>query len=123
MDQSIFKKMHIKPHTSGRMFYAPEIYIEMMKNQDDVDFEGENPTFLHLFVTSLAEYNERIKEVLPLVNDKTRLWISYKKQQGKEKFDINRDSFFELVLRDGLKPFSNVALDESWSCIGFKKAI
>lgn len=123
MDQSIFKKMHIKPNTSGHMFYAPQIYIEMMKNQDYVDFESENPTFLHLFVISLTEYNERIKEVLPLLNDLTRLWISYKKQQGKVKFDINRDSLFDLGLRDGLKPLSNIAPDETWSCIGFKKAI
>lgn len=123
MDQSIFKKMHVKPHTAGRMFYAPEEYVIMTKFQDYVDFTADHPTFLHLFVTSISEYNKRIVEVLPLVNEETKLWISYKKQTSKEKYDINRDSFFDLATKDGLRPFSNVALDETWSCIGFKKVI
>lgn len=123
MDQTLFKKMHVKPNTIGRMFYAPNAYVEMTKNQELINFNGEDPTFLHLFVTSLQEYNERIHEILPLVNEKTKLWISYKKQHGKHTYDINRDSFFHLGIRDGLKPFSNVRLDETWSCIGFKKAI
>lgn len=122
MDINVFKKMRVKQGISGKVFYAPEAYLDLIKQQDVIDFNGENPTFLHLFVTSKKEYDERIQEILPLLKETSRLWISYKKSTNKIKYDINRDSFFDLGLRDGIFPFANVALDEEWSCIGFKKA-
>jgi hypothetical protein len=122
MDINVFKKMRVKQGISGKVFYAPEAYLDLIKQQDVIDFNGENPTFLHLFVTSKKEYDERIQEILPLLKETSRLWISYKKSTNKIKYDINRDSFFDLGLRDGITPFANVALDEEWSCIGFKKA-
>lgn len=123
MDTTVFQKMRIKPGTSGRHFYAPESYITMIKNQNLIDFKADNPLFFHLFVTSQEEYDARIQEVLSqMMHPQSRLWISYRKRQKTIAYNINRDSFFELGKRDGLVPFSNVALDEEWSCIGFKKA-
>jgi hypothetical protein len=123
MDVHVFSKMKLKQGTQGRYFFAPEAYINMIRLQTYIDFEGEDPTFFHLFVTSKEEYDERIQHVLPLIKDnRTKLWISYKKAYHKKTYNINRDTFFELGKRDGLIPYSNVSLDEEWSCIGFKKA-
>lgn len=79
MDINVFKKMRVKQGISGKVFYAPEAYLDLIKQQDVIDFNGENPTFLHLFVTSKKEYDERIQEILPLLKETSRLWISYKK--------------------------------------------
>ncbi len=123
MDASVYQKMRVKPQTVGRYFYAPKDYIEMTKSQTHIDFLGDHPTFFHLFVTSQEEYDTRILDVLPLLKDhNSRLWISYKKASKNKTYDINRDTFFALSKRDGLTPFSNVALDREWSCLGFKKA-
>jgi hypothetical protein len=122
MQKDVFIKMRLKKGTVGRAFFAPQAYLEMIKEQDIVDFEGENPIFFHLFVTSKEEYHERIKDILPMLNEHSRLWISYKKSTKNRTYNINRDSFFSLAEKDHLRPFSNVALDEEWSCLGFKKA-
>jgi len=41
MDINVFKKMRIKQGTSGKVFYAPEAYLKLIKQQDIIDFEGE----------------------------------------------------------------------------------
>ena len=59
MDQSVYKKMHVKPNTPGKYLYAPQEYIEMTIKQDYVNFESEDtPLFIHLFI-------EFVKEVKP----------------------------------------------------------
>jgi len=124
MDATVFKKMHVKPGTSGIYFYAPKAYQEMVKNQDYIDFNSKNkPKFIHLFVESKEEYDMRIHEVISIVDDDARLWISYKKSTNKVKYNINRDSFFIFAKQVGLIPNANISLDEEWSCVGFKKSL
>lgn len=124
MDASVFGKMRVKPGTPGVFLYAPFAYQEMAKKQDIVDFDSqEKPKFIHLFVESIQDYENRIKDVLSMMDTGTRLWISYKKSNHQKKYDINRDSFFILGKRDGLTPNANIALDEEWSCVGFKKTL
>jgi len=121
MDQSVYKKMHVKPNTPGKYLYAPQEYIEMTKNQDYVNFRSEAvPLFIHLFIESKEDYLFRRDELQKLVTKETRIWISYRKSTSKHKFDINRDSLFALAKLDGFTAYSNIALDENWSCLGFK---
>lgn len=121
MDQSIYKKMHVKPNTPGKYFYAPQEYIEMTKDQDYVNFNSEDvPLFIHLFIESKEDYLLRRVELQKFVTKEARIWISYRKSTSKQKFDINRDSLFELAKLDGYIAYSNIALDENWSCLGFK---
>jgi hypothetical protein len=124
MNQLIYKKMHVKPNTKGKYLYAPKAYVIMAENQEYVDFNsGDVPTFLHLFIESKADYLSRRKELLNHVTPETRIWISYRKSTPNQKFDINRDSLNALAILDGLIAYSNVALDENWSCLGFKLKI
>jgi hypothetical protein len=124
MDTAVFNKMRVKRGTPGIFFYAPLDYQDMVKKQDIIDFDrSKKPKFIHLFVESIEDYENRIPEVLLLMDNDTRLWISYKKSKNKIKYNINRDSFFSLGQRDGLTPNANIRLDEEWSCIGFKKSL
>jgi hypothetical protein len=121
MDQSVYKKMHVKPNTPGKYLYAPQEYIEMTKKQDYVNFESEDtPLFIHLFIESKQDYLLRKEELVKLVTKEARIWISYRKSTPKQKFDINRDSLNTLAVQDGFTAYSNIALDENWSCLGFK---
>ncbi|MCU0104876.1 hypothetical protein N7603_04320 [Acholeplasma vituli] len=120
MNLNVFNKMRIKKGTIGRHFYAPESYINMVKDQDIIDFEGDNPTFYHLFVASQQDFIERITPIMETMNTDTRLWVSYPKKLRYESYDINRDTLFELGTEYGIKPYANVALNEEWSCVGMK---
>lgn len=120
MNLNVFTKMRVKKGTVGRHFYAPDSYINMVKDQDIIDFEGDNPTFYHLFVASQQDFIDRIEPIMETMNIDTRLWVSYRKKSRYESFDINRDTLFVLGNEYGIKPYSNVALNEEWSCVGMK---
>jgi hypothetical protein len=122
MDQNIFKKMRLKPQMTGRYFFAPEAYVKLATSQDYIDFgQHDHPDFIHLFVTSKREFDERIASFLSYAGPQTKIWISYLKSTPKHKYDINRDAFFIFAEDHDLIPNANVALDEAWSCVGFKK--
>jgi len=47
----------------------------------------------------------------------TILWIAYPKGN---KADINRDSLWKIVAEYGLRPNSQVAVDDTWSALRFR---
>lgn len=73
-------------------------------------------------MTSKDEYYRYIPKILPLLNEQSKFWISYRKSHGKVVYDINRDTFFKLAEEFGLRAYANVALDDVWSCVGLKKS-
>lgn len=121
-DSAIFKKMRLKSGISGKYLYAPEEYIQMTENQDVVDFsEHGKYDFVHLFIESQNDYHDRIDETLSLLSDSGILWISYPKSTSKVKYDVNRNVLFTITQENGYIACSNVALDDKWSAMRFKK--
>jgi hypothetical protein len=118
MDSTIFKKMKCKPGQSALVLYASEDYpagdsgLKFGSKSDKVDF-------VHLFVSSREEFEDRIDEALVRRADGGLLWISYPKASGKNKPDINRDSLWDLALPHGIHPVAQVALDDLWSAVRF----
>ena len=123
MESTVFKKMRLKEGTSGVCFYAPKEFLDMIKEQTFIDFEArEKYDYVHLFITSKEEYRHRIKDALSVLSDNGVLWISYAKSKQSKKYDINRDSLYELAKKDGIIACGNVALNEEWTAMRFKLA-
>ena len=120
MDQSIYKKMRLKEHTVGRYIHAPKVYIDMVDQQQYIDFKGVRPTFYHVFLYSAQDFIDQIQELLPRINDQTKLWISYQKKKKYDENDLNRDKTFELGKSLNVVPYANISLDETWSCVALK---
>ncbi len=50
------------------------------------------------------------------------LWLCYPKQTSKAfKSDLNRDILWQLVSPLGLQPNRQIAIDDDWSALRFKK--
>ena len=56
MDDSIFKKLKVKPGMTGSVFFVPPEYPP---NHGLEDAKGDAADFVHLFVTSRAEFADR----------------------------------------------------------------
>lgn len=114
--------MKLKQGTTGVCLYAPEEYINMTKAQDFVDFSRqERYDFVHLFIKSKKDYYDRIHEALQKLSETGTLWISYPKSNKNSRYDVNRDIIFQLTPEHGIIACSNVALDDKWSALRFKK--
>jgi len=118
MDDTIFKKMKAKVGMTAAVVYAPEEYHYW---EGFSDYKEGKDDFVHLFVTSKAEFSERFGDAADSVKDDGLLWVSYPKSNKKQKYDINRDSLWELVLPVGWHPVAQVSLDEKWSAVRMKR--
>lgn len=54
---------------------------------------------------------------LPDLGSRPVLWVAYPKGN---RTDINRDSLWRLVAPYGLRPITQVAIDEAWSALRFR---
>ena len=77
MDQSIYKKMRLKEHTVGRYIAAPKAYRDFADQQTYINFNGREPIFYHVFLYSVQDFIDHVKQLLPFVSENTKLWISY----------------------------------------------
>ncbi len=50
------------------------------------------------------------------------LWIAYPKKTGKIKSDMTRDSGWETVFAAGYEPVTQIAVDNDWSALRFRKS-
>ena len=120
MDDGIFKKLKIKPDMKARVFFAPPEYPV---NHGLEDTKGDAADFVHLFVASRAEFTDRFAAAADTVASDGLLWLSYPKSSSKAKFDINRDSLWDLALAAGWHPVAQVSLSDTWSAMRLKRNV
>jgi len=121
MDESIFKKMHIKPAASAIVLYPTPEYNAFLAQQTTLDLSKKNEySIVLLFVGSRDEYKKRILEAKRLVTVDGLIWICYPKKTKNLQPDINRDSLFLLAQEDNLQVSTNIALNEEWSMLRAK---
>lgn len=115
MNEELLKKLRFK---SGQavVLNAPDGY----RLGEEADSQGPHE-FVQLFVNSKAELEEKLPGVLPLLAEDAVFWITYPKQSGKVKPDINRDILASFVQETTpYRAVSNVAVDEKWSALRFR---
>jgi len=121
MDETIFKKMRAKPQCTAAVYFAPEGYPESPDMIWD-DSDQVQPDFVHLFVESREQFAERFPQIVLSLKDAGLFWISYPKSKGvKVKYDINRDSLWDLLLSVGFHPVAQVSLNDDWSAVRVKR--
>lgn len=59
---------------------------------------------------------------MPRLAEDALLWIAYPKKSGKIRSDISRDNGWELVFAAGYEPVTQVAIDDDWSALRFRKS-
>ena len=118
MDTQIFKKMKIKPDYEAMVLYAPPGYPEP---DGHVRIDSGRADFVHLFVESREQFEQRFAQAATSCKESGVLWISYPKSKGRKVTGINRDSLWGLLLDEGYHPVAQVALDEEWSAVRVKR--
>jgi len=121
MDNSIFKKMRVKPASVAMVLNAPSDYPKFEELHWQNEGQAGLADFIHLFVESQEQFINRFPQAIEYLEDNGLLWVSYPKSKGKKVYDINRDSLWSSLLDKGYHPVSQVALNDEWSAVRVKK--
>ncbi|MGZ3458544.1 MAG: hypothetical protein ACXU86_08565 [Archangium sp.] len=121
----ILKKLRLKAGQRVLVLDPPESYAPVLAaipahGAELVKSGAGELDFVHAFVTTRAELERLGPKLRELVKPEGLLWVSYPKGKALPT-DINRDSTRETLARFGLEAVSQVAIDEIWSALRFKK--
>ena len=124
----LFKKLNFKDHTSVLLVNAPESFQEESRAISvfthvifQVDGAQKQP-----FILAFALSQKEVDALATLFSEKTEgdavLWIAYPKGSSKRyKCDFNRDTGWQALGTAGFEPVRQVAIDEDWSALRFRR--
>ncbi|MDD4991354.1 MAG: hypothetical protein PHR83_03885 [Paludibacter sp.] len=79
--------------------------------------------FVLVFTTSKAEVETFSRQIAPALKGDAIFWLVYPKGTSKKyKCDFNRDTSWDLLAPFSLLPVRQVAIDDDWSALRFRKA-
>ncbi len=75
-----------------------------------------------IFAANKQELDEVMPKLAARLAKDALLWIAYPKKTGKIKSDMTRDSGWETVFAAGYEPVTQIAVDDDWSALRFRKS-
>jgi len=121
----ILKKMNFKDGMVIQIWNGP---IELNSLFETWEKEGliakpeQKPTFLIAFVQTEEEVRKYFMELHALSPEDEALWMAYPKGTSKKyKPQINRDSGWKIVGEMDYEGVRQIAIDEDWSALRFRK--
>lgn len=119
--EAVFKKLKFGFSDHNLVVNAPEEYLAILKGADfdtyPVDSKLGKYGFVQVFASSQAEMEELIKSVAKAGKFDCMFWACYPKGSGKIKYDLNRNTVWDALALIGLRPVTQIAIDEKWSAL------
>lgn len=126
MTSALARKLRPQPGQRALVLNAPVGYCnalaELPEGASLATERGGEFDFVQLFVSSRAELKRLAPVAIRAVKYDGLLWLCYPKQSARVKTDITRDAGGDVVLQAGLRPVTQVAIDETLSALRFRPA-
>jgi Bacteriocin-protection, YdeI or OmpD-Associated len=125
-NQSLFEKLQLKDEKNLLIQGIPSSIekqfakLTYAKNVTPL-LKSKKVEFALVFALSQQQLNNVMKEVFPALSAETKLWVAYPKTSSKIVSDLNRDCSWDLLIKNGYESVRQVAVDNVWSAIRFKK--
>jgi hypothetical protein len=117
-------KLRMQPGQRVLILNAPSGYVRQLEPLPEGIGLEQVPEgkydFVHVFVTNGAELERFGPAALQSVTYDGLFWISYPKRSSKVKTDLSRDMGWDVVANAGLRPVTQVSIDETWSALRFR---
>lgn len=116
--KTVAQKLLIKP--TGSLWLSHPDRLELLGNLPEGVKQVERPDRADvnvLFVENAASLRELLKGYGGKLSGSATIWFAYPKGN---RADINRDSIWPVVAQYGLRPVSQVAVDDVWSALRFR---
>lgn len=123
-DSALARKLGIRAGHRLLVLNAPQGYAQRLSGLPGVAPPETSASgqydFVLAFAHSRAEVEALAAPALQALKPAGLLWFSYPKKTSLVKTDISRDSGWEPLGRQGLRPVSLVAIDDTWSALRFR---
>jgi len=125
-NQNLFEKLQLKDEKNLLIQGIPSSIekqfakLTYAKNVTPL-LKSKKVEFALVFALSQQQLNNVLKEVFPALTAETKLWVAYPKTSSKIVSDLNRDCSWDLLIKNGYESVRQVAVDNVWSAIRFKK--
>ena len=125
---ALLKKLNFKDQQALYVINPPESFLphlDAMKPIAEVKTNvepGDEIQFAVFFATTQKQLDESINKIAPNLIGDSILWAAYPKGSSKKyKCEFNRDSGWHETGKFGLEVVRQVAIDEDWSALRFRK--
>jgi hypothetical protein len=124
-DADLAKKLLLKPGSSFLLLGAPAEYRASLASASENVEQSENSggrqfDLVQWFVRDQAELQAHLTDAIAAVKPGGIFWITYPKQTGAIRKDLNRDHVWKLVEPTGWRPVTAIAVDDTWSALRFR---
>ena len=113
------QKLGIKPDGTIAVINAPGNYRKLLgRVGGTVEFSDtatNDAAFIHLFVTTRAELEKRLRQFRQKLADSGVLWISWPKKSAGVQTDVTEDVIRAVALPLHFVDVKVCAVDETWS--------
>jgi hypothetical protein len=125
---SVFPKLNLKTQTEILVVNAPIGLEPELAALQGVQVLREAKAakkiaFALAFVTKLSEVNALTKAITKKAEGDAVIWFAYPKGSSKKyTCEFNRDTGWAALGEAGFEPVRQVAIDEDWSALRFRRA-
>ena len=123
----LFKKLNFKNHQTVYIINAPESMYDELKTMIQFTtvhqtIDDQEINFIMVFATKQEEIDDSISVIFPKLNGDAILWYCYPKGTSKKyTCEFNRDNGWKAIGKYNLEPVRQIAIDEDWSALRFRK--
>ena len=127
MNSIIWKKLNLKNQNRIVVLHAPASFEKEIDTLSDVQVyrnirSAKAPSFLIAFVTKENEIENIAVTLGQLGQGDVIVWFCYPKRTSKNyNCDLNRDTGWKSLGAVGFEGVRQVAIDEDWSAIRFRR--
>ena len=123
-DNPLIKKLQVKPGQRALFLHTPQGYVESLGALPEsvalVDGPPGTLDFVQLFVRDSAELAAYAPVALAAIKRDGVFWISYPKKSSGIVSDLTRDEGWAPITAAGLRPVTQIAVDETWSAVRWR---
>lgn len=116
----LHKKLRLLDKTQICILQAPDAFLENIKPLTISTEIGNSPASYDavlIFAPNVAALEDLLSLSAGIGPKDVLFWACYPKLSSALKSDINRDVIFHTAQRFGLRPVTQVAIDETWSAM------
>jgi hypothetical protein len=124
---TLFEKLNLKDHGKILVLNAPASFEQELRTLQGVrvarKLQSTGPvSFAVIFVTSQSQLDAAAVEVAEAAPGDPVIWFAYPKGTSKRySCDFNRDTGWKVLGEQGFEPVRQVAIDEDWSALRFRR--